>query len=111
MKAQSITPFDNGVYCLFTSKETLASYLMVYSKSDGKTGERRIECNFDDPLALKSEEFQIAFNLKYLLDGLKMFETKIIKISMNELLMPVILMGVDSDVDLMYLCMPVQLRN
>lgn len=87
------------------------SYLMIYSKSDGKTGERRIECKFDDPLALESEEFQIAFNLKYLLDGLKMFDSKIVKFSMNEPLQPVIINAVESDLDLTYLCMPIQLRN
>lgn len=76
----------------------------ISSSSDGKSGNVNVSCQ------LIGDPIDIAFNLKYLIDGLKMFETKLIKISMNEPLQPVILTGVDCDLDLTYLCMPVQLR-
>lgn len=86
-------------------KFAIDSHAEISSQSDGKSGKVNINCE------LTGDAIEIAFNLKYMLDGLKMFETKLIKISMNEPLQPVIITAVDGDVDLMYLAMPVQIRN
>lgn len=77
----------------------------VSSASDGKKGKVDIACQ------LTGEPIDLAFNLKYLIDGLKMFDTKQVKISMNEPLSPVIITAVDGDIDLIYLLMPIQLRD
>lgn len=77
----------------------------ISSSSDGKSGKDRVDCQ------LVGDSIDIAFNLKYLIDGLKMFETELIKISMNESLQPVVITGVDSVLDLIYLCMPVNPRS
>lgn len=79
--------------------------LTVSSSSDGKSGKVNISCK------LTGDSIDIAFNLKYLIDGLKMFEANQVKLSMNEPLQPAIITAVASDVDLMYLVMPVQFRK
>jgi DNA polymerase III subunit beta len=79
------------------------------SSSDGKSGKIKVECTMLGSLG--GYPIDIAFNLKYLLDGLKMFESKEIKISMNEPLQPVIITAIDSDLDLLYLAMPIQLKS
>jgi DNA polymerase-3 subunit beta len=77
----------------------------VSSSSDGKKGK------VDIPSKLIGEPIDLAFNLKYLIDGLKMFETNQIKVSMNDPLSPIIITSVDSKFDLTYLVMPIQLRD
>jgi DNA polymerase-3 subunit beta len=77
----------------------------ISSSSDGKSGKVDIDCQ------TTGDEINIAFNLKYLLDGLKMFESKEILISMNEPLHPVIITAINGDLDLLYLVMPVQWRS
>jgi DNA polymerase III subunit beta len=86
-------------------KFSINSHAEISSSSDGKSGKVNISCQ------LNGDAIDLAFNLKYLLDGLKMFESKDIKFSMNGELTPVIITDVDSDVDLMYLIMPIQLRT
>lgn len=86
-------------------KFEIANSLEVSSSSDGKSGKVNIDCE------LNGDAIDIAFNLKYLIDGLKMFDTRQVKISMNEPLQPVIVTAVDSDLDLTYLAMPVQVRS
>lgn len=89
----------------------LEKSLSIYSKSDGKTGEQKMSCVLVDPARLESEEFAIAFNLKYLIEGLKMFDTTSVVINMNNPLEPVVIQPVDSDIDLIYLVMPVRIRD
>jgi DNA polymerase III subunit beta len=89
----------------------LEKSLSIYSKSDGKTGEQKMTCVLVDPNRLESEEFAIAFNLKYLTEGLKMFDTTSVVINMNTPTEPVVIQAVDSDVDLIYLIMPIQIRE
>lgn len=91
--------------------------LIISSSSDGKSGKVEIDCkmtgtDFEQFEELSGQLFVVAFNLKYLLDGLKMFDSKLIKLSMNEPLQPVIITSdVPSDVNLLYLIMPVQIRS
>lgn len=86
----------------FAIEET---YIDVSASSDGKKGTVDVGCS------LKGDSIETAFNLKYLLDGLKMFDTKQVKISMNDRLQPVIITAIEGDLDLTYLCMPVQIRS
>jgi DNA polymerase III subunit beta len=59
---------------------------------------------------ISGEELDIAFNIKYLMDGLKTIPTQEITISLNGPLEPVILTPLGG-VKMTYLVMPVQLRN
>jgi DNA polymerase-3 subunit beta len=77
----------------------------VSSSSDGKKGK------VDIISKLSGKPLDLAFNLKYLIDGLKMFATKQVKLSINEPLSPVIITEVESDFNLTYLVMPIQLRD
>jgi DNA polymerase III subunit beta len=77
----------------------------VSSSSDGKKGK------VDIASKLSGESLDLAFNLKYLIDGLKMFDTKQVNLSMNDPLSPVIITSVGSEFDLTYLVMPIQLRD
>lgn len=90
-------------------KFTIDDCAEISSSSDGKSGKVKVECTMLGSLG--GYPIDIAFNLKYLLDGLKMFDSDRVKLSMNEALTPVIITAVDSDVDLMYLVMPIQLRS
>jgi DNA polymerase III subunit beta len=77
----------------------------ISASSDGKSGNVAIDCQ------ATGDAIAIAFNLKYLIDGLKMFESKDVKFSTNEPLQPVIVKAVGSDLDLTYLVMPIQIRD
>ena len=59
---------------------------------------------------ISGESLDIAFNIKYLMDGLKTLTTQEITISLNGPLEPVILTPLGG-VKMTYLVMPVQLRN
>jgi DNA polymerase III subunit beta len=85
--------------------EIADTQVKISASSDGKSGNVAIECQ------TSGDSIDIAFNLKYLLDGLKMFESKEVKFSMNELLQPVIITAVESDLDLICLVMPIQFRD
>ncbi len=63
------------------------------------------------PVVLKGESFQIAFNVRYLLDGLKVIDSNMIKLSCNAPTTPAVFSPVNSDVNFTYLVMPVQIRN
>jgi DNA polymerase III subunit beta len=62
------------------------------------------------PAQISGEDLDIAFNIKYLMDGLKTLPTQEITISLNGPLEPVILTPLGG-VKMTYLVMPVQLRN
>lgn len=86
-------------------KFEIDSHAKISSSSDGNSGSVNIDCQATgDPI-------EIGFNLKYLIDGLKMFESKDVKFSINEPIQPVIINAVKSDLDLTYLLMPIQLKN
>ncbi len=61
--------------------------------------------------SFKGESFQIAFNVRYLLDGLKVIDSNLIKLSCNAPTTPAVFSPVNSDVNFTYLVMPIQIRN
>ena len=79
--------------------------ISIESSRDSFKGIQLIKCE------LEGSPVDIAFNLKYLLAGLKIFPSDKIKISTNDPLTPVVLTGVELDIDLIHLVMPVKLRS
>ena len=63
------------------------------------------------PVSFKGESFQIAFNVRYLLDGLKVIDSSLIKLSCNAPTTPAVFTPINSDVNFTYLVMPIQIRN
>ena len=63
------------------------------------------------PVSLKGESFQIAFNVRYLLDGLKVIDSNFIKLSCNSPTTPAVFSPMNSDLNFTYLVMPIQIRN
>ncbi len=63
------------------------------------------------PVSFKGESFQIAFNVRYLLDGLKVIDSNLIKLNCNSPTTPAVFAPVNSDVNFIYLVMPIQIRN
>ena len=63
------------------------------------------------PASYKGEAFQIAFNVRYLLDGLKVIDSNLIKLSCNSPTTPAVFSPINSDVNFTYLVMPIQIRN
>ena len=62
-------------------------------------------------VSFKGESFQIAFNVRYLLDGLKVIDSNLIKLSCNAPTTPAVFSPVNSDLNFTYLVMPIQIRN
>ncbi|BAZ43161.1 DNA polymerase III beta subunit [Chondrocystis sp. NIES-4102] len=62
------------------------------------------------PAEIMGEDIEIAFNIKYLMDGLKALPTAEIKMQLNEWNQPVIFSPLGG-VKITYLVMPVQIRN
>ena len=63
------------------------------------------------PVSFKGESFQIAFNVRYLLDGLKVIESDLIRLSCNAPTTPAVFSPVNSNTNFTYLVMPIQIRN
>ncbi len=63
------------------------------------------------PVSFKGESFQIAFNVRYLLDGLKVIDSNVIKLSCNAPTTPAVFSPISSDSNFIYLVMPIQIRN
>ena len=63
------------------------------------------------PVSFKGESFQIAFNVRYLLDGLKVIDSSLIKLSCNAPTTPAVFTPINSDIKFTYLVMPIQIRN
>ena len=63
------------------------------------------------PVSFKGQSFQIAFNVRYLLDGLKVIDSNLIKLSCNAPTTPAVFSPINSDVSFTYLVMPIQIRN
>ena len=62
------------------------------------------------PAEITGEDIEIAFNIKYLMDGLKALSTTEIKMQLNEWNQPVIFSPLGG-LSMTYLVMPVQIRN
>jgi len=63
------------------------------------------------PIKYKGDDVQIAFNSKYLLDGLKVIQTDTIFLKFNAPTTPAIFTPDNEDNNFIYLVMPVQIRN
>ena len=63
------------------------------------------------PAQIEGEEVQIAFNVRYVLDGLKAMDGERIVLSCNAPTTPAILSPADDGAGLTYLVMPVQIRS
>mgnify|MGYP001235595065 CR=1 FL=1 len=63
------------------------------------------------PASFQGQSFQIAFNVRYLLDGLKVIDSDLIKLSCNAPTTPAVFSPVNSKVNFTYLVMPIQIRN
>ena len=63
------------------------------------------------PVSFDGDSFQIAFNVRYLLDGLKVIDSNLIKLSCNAPTSPAVFSPVNSNVNFTYLVMPIQIRN
>ena len=61
------------------------------------------------PIECSGDDLDIAFNVKYLLDALKVFDTEAVKLQMNGQTQPAVLEPLGSE-NLRYLVMPVQVR-
>jgi len=91
---------SNIIKCEFTGEE-----LTLSSESQDKAdGTESIAVQFD------GESLALAFNSKYLLDGLKIMDSKDVKLAINTPASPVIISPV-GDTDLIYLIMPISIRN
>ncbi len=62
-------------------------------------------------VSFKGESFQIAFNVRYLLDGLKVMDSNLIQLSCNSPTTPAVFTPINSDINFTYLVMPIQIRN
>ena len=63
------------------------------------------------PVSFTGQSFQIAFNVRYLLDGLKVIDSNLIKLSCNAPTTPAVFSPINSDINFIYLVMPIQIRN
>ena len=63
------------------------------------------------PVKINGKIDQIAFNVRYLLDGLKIINTQDIILKCNTSTTPAVLCPLNENVNLLYLVMPVQMRN
>ncbi|WP_320675854.1 DNA polymerase III subunit beta [Prochlorococcus sp. MIT 1300] len=63
------------------------------------------------PANLKGDSIQIAFNVRYVLDGLKSMDDKIVKLNFNAPTTPAVFSPESDEGSFMYLVMPVQVRS
>ncbi|KGG13757.1 MULTISPECIES: DNA polymerase III subunit beta [Prochlorococcus] len=63
------------------------------------------------PVKFNGENFQIAFNVRYLLEGLKVFEVDKILLRCNSPTTPAVFSPVNNQDSFIYLVMPVQIRS
>ena len=63
------------------------------------------------PATLSGDALQIAFNVRYVLDGLKAMDCERVALKCNAPTTPAILTPADEDASFTYLVMPVQIRN
>ncbi len=63
------------------------------------------------PISFDYDDIEIAFNSKYLLEGLRLIESDIILLKFNAPTTPAIFTPIQNDKDFTYLVMPVQIRS
>jgi DNA polymerase-3 subunit beta len=92
---------------------------VVRIASDPSSGLVQISADVQDvgsgseslPAELSGEAVQIAFNVRYVLDGLKAIEGDRIRLRCNAPTTPAVLSAADDESSFTYLVMPVQIRN
>ena len=91
---------------------------LVKFSLNGEQGELTVSADAQDignaqqtlPAQIMGEDIEIAFNIKYLMDGLKALSAAEIKMQLNEGHQPVIFTPL-GELDMTYLVMPIQIRN
>lgn len=84
----------------------------ISSESDGSKGQEQLTIQSTTELFQGESEYNIAFNVKYLVDALKSFTCNEIALNLNKPTSPVILKPVDDgEFSQLGLLMPVQLRD
>ena len=71
---------------------------------------KMLEKELSSIIEFDSENIQIAFNVRYLLDGLKVINSDEISLCCNAATTPAVFLPNDSDLGFTYLVMPVQVR-
>ena len=95
---------NNIVKLRIGEENLLGRSLFLSADAEGGSGSEEVQCEFT------GEPIEIAFNVKYLSDGLKNIGGEAIVISMNDPVMPAIVAPVSGD-DGRYLVMPIQVRS
>ena len=63
------------------------------------------------PVSFRGEKFDIAFNVRYLLEGLKVISSQNVILKCNQATTPAVLVPEDNIHSFTYLVMPVQVRS
>lgn len=79
--------------------------LEIKSNTEIGDGYEKLSCE------LEGEGINIAFNNKYLLEGIKVIDTDDIKINLKGMINPVTIEPIDGDLDYTYLVLPVKLKS
>ena len=87
-----------------TTESSKQQVCITADAQDVGSGSEFISAEFD------SENIQIAFNVRYLLDGLKVINSDEISLCCNAATTPAVFLPNDSDLGFTYLVMPVQVR-
>ncbi len=94
----------NNVLKISTNKKENVLNISAEAQDLG-SGFESIPINFD------ADDIEIAFNSRYLLEGLKLIETDNILLKFNAPTTPAIFTPMDNDKQFVYLVMPVQIRS
>ena len=94
----------NNVVKLKTDKESQCVEIFADAQDVG-SGSETVSAKFE------SESIQIAFNARYLLDGLKALEGNSIVLQCNAPTTPAVFSPLDNNIGFLYLVMPVQIRS
>jgi len=94
----------NNVVKISTEPST-ENIIITVDAQDVGSGSESISANFE------GESIQIAFNVRYILDGLKAIDSEQIKLCCNAATTPAVFLPLNSNKALTYLVMPVQVRS
>ncbi len=94
----------NNVVKIITEPSSQQIHITADAQDVG-SGSESISADF------QGDSVQIAFNVRYLLDGLKAIDSEQIKLCCNAPTTPAILLPVDNTLGFTYLVMPVQVRS
>ncbi len=94
----------NNVIKINTNISTQEVFISADAQDVG-SGSESISAKFD------SDDIQIAFNVRYLLDGLKAIDSDEISLCCNSSTTPAVFLPKDNNLGFIYLVMPVQVRS